>query len=164
MSKAPEKKGYGRVILVLLALGVLVIVPLAWLALKMSRDAAQRRVVNANEAAAIYTLEQIAAAEQLHFEAFEGRYATFRQLLDAGLFKAPLDGERITSSGYAFTLRVAPPAEGRPSSYSVNADPLAEGTTGRRHFYLDSNVTGMRYSEGRPATAADPPRQSVEPY
>lgn len=164
MSQQPEKKGYGRVVLVLLAVGLLILVPLSWLGLKMSRDAARRRVIGANEAAAIYTLEQIAAAEQLHFQTYEGRYATFRQLLDAGLFKAPLDGERITSSGYSFTLRVVPAADAQGSFYSVNADPLEPGATGRRHFYIDSNVTGMRFSEGRPATAADPPRQSVEPY
>ena len=164
MSEAPEKKGYGRVVLVLLAVGLLILVPLAWLGLKMSRDAARRRVVNANEAAAIYTLEQIAAAEQLHFQTYEGRYASFRQLLDAGLFRAPLDGDRITSSGYAFTLKVTPSADGQASSYSANADPLEGGVTGNRHFYIDSNVIGIRFSEGRPATAADPPRQSVEPY
>lgn len=165
MSKAPEKKkGYGRVILILLAVGVLIIVPLAWFVLKMGRDAERRRFINGNEAAAIYTLEQVAAAEQLHFETYEGRYGTFQQLLDAGLFRAPLDGERITSAGYTFTLRVAPAANGQPSSYSVNADPLQDGVTGNRHFYIDSNVTGMRVSEGRAATAADPPRQSVEPY
>src|ERR671914_423410 len=107
MSRQTEKKrGYGRVFLIILAVGVLILVPLTWYALKMSRDAERRRFVNANEAAAIYTLEQIAAAEQLHFETYEGRYGTFKQLLDAGLFRAPLDGERITSSGYAFTIKV----------------------------------------------------------
>ena len=164
MSKQPEKKGYGRVVLILLAVGLLVLVPLVWLGLKMSRDAERRRLVNANEAAAIYTLEQIAAAEQLHFETYEGRYGTFRQLQDAGFFRAPLDGERITASGYTFTLRLTPAADAQGSAYSVNADPLEDGVTGKRHFYSDSNVTGIRFSEGRPATAADPPRQSVEPY
>ncbi len=165
MSTQPEKKrGYGRVFLIILAGGVLVLVPLTYLAVKMSRDAARRRFVNANEAAAIYTLEQIAAAEQLHFETYEGRYGTFQQLLDAGLFKAPLDGERITAAGYTFTIKLAPAAAGQAASYSVNADPLEPGVTGNRHFYIDSNITGMRYSEGRPATATDPPRLTSETY
>jgi len=165
MTGTPKKKGYGRVFVILLVAGLLILVPLTWLALRMSRDAQRRRIVNANEAAAIYTLEQIAAAEQLHFQTYEGQYATFRQLLDAGLFKAPLDGDAaITSAGYTFTLKVTPKADARGSFYSVNADPRESGTTGNRHFYIDSNVTGMRFSEGRPATATDPPRQSVETY
>jgi hypothetical protein len=165
MSDTPKKKGYGRVFVILLVVGLLILIPLTWLALRMSRDAERRRVVNANEAAAIYTLEQIAAAEQLHFETYEGQYGSFRQLLDAGLFRAPLAGDAaITSAGYTFTIRVTPRTDARGSFYSVNADPRESGTTGNRHFYIDSDVTGMRFSEGRPATATDPPRQSVESY
>ncbi|HEX6625276.1 MAG TPA: hypothetical protein VF064_16300 [Pyrinomonadaceae bacterium] len=165
MTDTPKKKGYGRVFVILLVVGLLVLVPLTWLALRMSRDAQRRRVVNANEAAAIYTLEQIAAAEQLHFETYEGQYATFRQLLDAGLFKAPLEGDAaITSAGYTFTLKLTPRTDAQGSFYSVNADPRESGTTGNRHFYIDSNITGMRFSEGRPATATDPPRLTAETY
>ena len=65
MADTPKKKGYGRVFVILLVVGLLVLLPLTWLALRMSRDAQRRRVVNANEAAAIYTLEQIAAAEMV---------------------------------------------------------------------------------------------------
>lgn len=164
MSKDTETKGWGRTLLVIAAVGLAVLIPLGWLALKMSRDAALRKVVNSNEAAAIYTLEQIAAAEQLYFQTYEQQYATLRQLLDAGFFKAPLDGEQLAAHGYTFTLKITPKTEAQAAAYSVNADPQQEGATGNRHFYFDSNVTGIRVSEGRPATAADPPRQSVEPY
>ena len=164
MSNDPEKKGYGRVVAVIIVVGLLILIPLVWLALKMSRDAQTRRIVNANEAAAIYTLEQIAAAEQLHFENYEGQYGTFRQLMDAGFFQAPQSGDALTSAGYTFTIKVTPKTEAQGSAYSVNADPQQEGATGKRHFYIDSNVTGIRISEGRPATATDPPRLSVETY
>ncbi len=164
MSNNPEKKRWGRVLAVILVVGLLILIPLGWLAFKMSRDARTRRVINANEAAAIYTLEQIAAAEQLHFETYERQYGTLRQLMDAGIFKAPLDGDALTSSGYVFTIKVTPKTDAQGSSYSVNADPQQSGETGKRHFYIDSNVTGMRFKEGRPATATDPPRLTSETY
>ena len=156
MTDTPKKKGYGRVFVILFVVGLLILVPLTWLALRMSRDAQRRRVVNANEVAAIYTLEQIAAAEQLHFQTYEGQYATFRQLLDAGLFKAPLEGDAaITSAGYTFTLKLTPKLDAQGSFYSVNADPRESGTTGKRHFYIDSNIGNVRTNPNGPAGPND---------
>jgi hypothetical protein len=123
-----------------------------------------RQSINANEAAAIRTVEQISAAEQIYFQTYEQQYANLRQLVEAGFLKAPLDGDRLSASGYTFTLKVTPKTADESSWFSVNADPTESGATGNRHFYLDSNVTGIRVSEGRPATSTDSPRQSVESY
>ena len=157
-----SERRWGRVILLIGLVGLLILIPLGWLAFKMSSDAAQRRSINANEAAAIYTLEQLAAAQQLHFQNHDQQYASFRQLVDAGFLQAPLDGDRLVAHGYNFSIRTTPKTAGQLSSFTVSADPLESGVTGNRHFYLDSNVTGIRVSEGRPATATDPPRQTME--
>src|SRR5215207_1921405 len=140
MAEVTEAKRLWRTALVVAGVGVLVLVPLAWLALRMWDDTIQRRVVAANESAALTNLENIQAAEQLYFEA-NGQYGTFRQLLDSGIFQAEVSGDPPTASGYVFTVRVQPKTDAQPAAYSVNVDPVrADGraATGRRHFFASS--------------------------
>jgi hypothetical protein len=156
-----EKSDNRRLLKRVLIIGAIVL-PLAallgWYGLRLRDEGHQRRVIAANEAAAISALDNIAAAQQLYREA-HGGYATFQQLFEAGVFDAPLDGEQLVSGGYRFTVRVLPADESRGRAYEVNADPLRPGTgigaTGSRHFFAGSEVTGIRYSEGRPARATD---------
>lgn len=59
--------------------------------------------------------------------------------------------------GYRFLYAPGPTdGSGRVVSYTINADPITERTTGIRHFFADA--TGViRYSQGEPATANSPP-------
>lgn len=166
MADSTETKKYGKVLAVVAVLGLLALVPLVWLAMRMSDEGRQRRVISANEAETISILEGIAAAEQLYLQT-NSRYGTFGELVEAGVFRAPLTGDTLVAHGYNFTLRVAPRTEAGPPSFKVNADPLSrEGAqaTGRRFFYLDSNLVGIRVNEDRPAGPSDPPRQTVTGY
>jgi hypothetical protein len=166
MTVSTETKKLYKIIGVAAVVGLLALVPLVWFAMRMNEEARQRRVAAANEAEAIAALEGIAAAQQLYLQTFS-RYGTFREMVEAGVFRAPLSGDSLVAHGYAFTLRVAPRAEGRPPSFNVNADPLSRedaAATGRRHFYLDSNLVGIRVNEDRPAGPTDPPRQTVTTY
>ena len=88
-------------------------------------------------------------------------------MVEAGVFRAPLDGDSLVAHGYNFTLRVTPRAGEQPPSFKVNADPVSRDgarATGRRFFYLDSNLVGIRVNEDRPAGPSDPPRQTVTNY
>jgi hypothetical protein len=166
MPEASESKRLWRTALVVAGVGVVVLVPLAWLALRMWDDTVQRRVVAANESAALTNLQNKQAAEQLYFEA-TGQYGTFQQLIDSGIFQAEVSGDPPTASGYVFTVRVQPKTDAQPASYSVNADPVrAEGrdATGRRHFFVSSEVIGVRFNESRPATRDDKPRPKMSEY
>jgi hypothetical protein len=166
MSVSAETKKLWRTIVVISFVGILILIPLVWLALRMRDDAQRRRVIAANEAATLSALEGIAAAQQLYLQTYS-QYGTFRQLVEAGVFQAPLSGDSLVARGYAYTLKVTPKSEGQSPSYSVNADPLSsagDGATGRRHFYLDSNIVGIRVNDERPAGASDPPRQTVSDY
>ena len=157
MAEVSESKRLWRTALVVAGVGLLVLVPLAWLALRMWDDTVQRRVIAANESAALTNLENIQAAEQLYFEA-HGQYGTFRQLIDSGVFQAEVSGDPPAASGYVFTVRVQPGTGAQPAAYSVNADPVRAGgrdATGQRHFFISSEVTGVRYNETRPATKDD---------
>lgn len=159
MSQTSENKRLLKIVLVAAAAAVPILAGLTWYGLKLSADATRRRVVAANEAAAVTSLDQIAAAERLYLEA-HGQYGTFRQLAEAGVFQAPLEGEALVSGGYRFTVSVTPPSETRGPAFAANADPVRSGgddATGNRHFFAGSEVTGLRYSEGRPASASDRP-------
>lgn len=152
-----ETKRLGRIVFIIVVVGAVVIAALAWYWVKLSREDRTRRRIAANESAAITALDQIAAAEHLYFQT-HGEYATLPRMVEAGVFQAPLTGDALVSDGYRFTLNVVPKTEGGASSFSVNADPLNESgdeATGLRHFYAGSEVTGIRYSEGRPAAATD---------
>ena len=166
MAEVSESKRLWRTALIVAGVGVLVLVPLGWLALRMWDDTIQRRVIAANESAALANLENIQAAEQLYFEA-NGQYGTFPQLIDSGIFQAEVSGDPPIASGYVFTVKVQPKADAQPAAYSVNADPVrAEGrdATGRRHFFVSSEVIGVRFNESRPATKDDKPRPKMAGY
>lgn len=164
MKVSGESKRLWRTAFIVAGVGLIVLVPLAWLAYRMQQDSVQRRIIGANESAAISAMESISAAQHLYFQTY-GQYGTFPQLVESGLFQAPLTGDALVARGYAFTLKVTQGSEGVQPFYSVNADPQDDSgrdATGRRHFYIDSNITGMRVSEGRPATPADPPRLTIQ--
>ena len=167
MSEAvSESKRLWRTAFVVAGVGLLVLVPLAWLALRMYDDMIQRRVIAANESAALTNLENIQAAEDLYFRA-NGEYGTIRQLTVAGVFQSTVSGDPLVASGYVFTVRVQPKTDTQPPAYSVNADPVRAGgrdATGRRHFFISSEVTGVRYNESRPATKDDRPRPKISGY
>lgn len=166
MTESTETKKYGKVLAVVAVVGVLVLIPLVWLAMRMSDEGRQRRVIAANEAETISILEGIAAAEQLYLQD-NSRYGTFKELVEAGVFRAPLTNDSLVAHGYNFNLRVTPRTGDQPPAFKVNADPVSrEGAraTGRRFFYLDSNLVGIRVNEDRPAGPSDPPRQTVTSY
>jgi hypothetical protein len=166
MTANTETKKYWKVLGVVAVVGLLALVPLVWLAMRMSDEGRQRRIISANEAETISILEGIAAAQQLFLQT-HSRYGTFKELVEDGVFRAPLTGDSLVAHGYNFTLRVTPRTGDQPPSFKVNADPVSrEGAqaTGRRFFYLDSNLVGIRVNEDRPAGPSDPPRQTVTGY
>ncbi|HEX7317971.1 MAG TPA: hypothetical protein VF297_28970 [Pyrinomonadaceae bacterium] len=166
MPEVSESKRLWRTALIVAGVGVLVLVPLGWLALRMWDDTVQRRVIAANESAALTNLSNIQAAEDLYFRA-NGQYGTFQQLIDSGIFQAEVTGDPPTASGYVFNVRVQPRTDTQPASYSVNADPVrsdGRDATGRRHFFVSSEVIGVRVNETRPATRDDKPRATMQEY
>ena len=166
MAEASESKRLWRTALIVAGVGLLVLVPLSWLALRMYDDTIQRRVVAANESAALTNLEKIQVAEQYYFDA-NGEYGTYRQLVDSGILQSEASGDPPTASGYVFNVRVQPKTDAQPAAYSVNVDPVRAGgrdATGRRHFFASSEVIGVRFHESRPATRDDKPRPKVSEY
>jgi hypothetical protein len=164
MADGSESKRLWRTAGIVAGLGLVVLIPLAWLAVRMYNDTLQRRVVAANEGGALYTLELISAAEQIHLQNY-GQYGTLQQLTDSGILQMTFGGDPPSAAGYAYRVRLTPKTDASAPAYSVNADPVRAGgrdATGRRHFYISSEVIGIRISEDRPAAASDPPRLAVQ--
>jgi len=166
MAEVSESKRLWRTALVVAGVGLIILVPLGWLALRMWDDTVQRRVIAANESSALTNLENVQAAEDLYFRA-NGDYGTLQQLIDSGIFASTVSGDPPVASGYVYTVRVQPRTDTQAPSYSVNADPVrADGrdATGRRHFFVSSEVIGVRFNESRPATKDDKPRPKMQEY
>lgn len=163
MAEVSESKRLWRTALIVAGVGLLVLVPLAWLAQRMWNDTIQRRVMASNESSALTNLEQIQAAEDLYFRV-NGEYGTLQQLIDSGIFASTVSSDSPVASGYVYTVRVQPKTDTQPPSYSVNVDPVRpEGrdATGRRHFFASSEVIGIRFNESRPATKDDKVRTKM---
>jgi len=59
-------------------------------------------------------------------------------------------------SGYAFIYVSSAPAKGKIRTYTIEADPLVPGKTGRQYFFTDQ--TGViRHNSGGPANISSPP-------
>jgi hypothetical protein len=164
MADSSESKRLWRTALIVAGAGLLVLVPLWLLYVRVSNDAIQRRVIAADEADALYTLELLAAAEHVHLQSY-GAYGTIKQLNDSGILQTEFGGDPPARAGYAYTVKLTPKTDAQTPAYSVNADPIRDtgrDATCRRHFYIGSEVIGVRYNEERPAAAADKPRLSTE--
>jgi type IV pilus assembly protein PilA len=60
-------------------------------------------------------------------------------------------------SGYVFTYEAGPvDGQGRVTDYTVRADPVSEGTTGKVHYFTDASNT-IREERGGPANGSSRP-------
>lgn len=145
--------------IVLAGVGLAVLAALVAFLFNTESSMTDRRRTATYEATAAEHMRNIAAAERIYLDAF-GNYATFDQLIDAGvLTNEKFRGEEPVVDGYVYRLRVTPREGERAPSFAVNADPQPGGPgAGAPHFYLDSDVVGLRQHDSRPAGPADRPR------
>jgi type IV pilus assembly protein PilA len=110
----------------------------------------------AQETAAILNIRTIHTAQVQYFTQFD-RYARSLSELgppskgSAGPSSAdliPADLAAGTKSGYTFTLH------GGPKGYTLNANPVKYGSTGRRTFFSDDSLVIRAHFGPEPATAA----------
>src|SRR5262245_31816424 len=132
MSNVVQKLIVGLVIVVIL--GSLVIGALMGAAVYGWRAA----LLAGNEVATLHILKTLAELEIQYSSTHDRSFGTFAQLVDAHLLGKKFEGDPPTADGYIFTMTLLPGGTGRMSFYTLKADPQGE-TTGRSHFYLDSN-------------------------
>ena len=141
-SSAPSRV-HPLVWVVLIALGVPALLHL----LSDFRDTREFKL----EQAALQQLKTIQRAQTRHFSQF-GRFAAkLEELGPSAANRIPGDLAKGVKTGYQFTLI------GGPTSYTINANPVNFGTTGRRTFFSDqSNVIRENWGQ-EPATVNSQP-------
>jgi prepilin-type N-terminal cleavage/methylation domain-containing protein len=123
--------------------------------------------MRANESAAGQSLRAITTAEVLYSTTYSiGFSADLPSLGGSGAVVTQTNAELIDEvlaggkkSGYIFTyVALTTDALGNVTSYSVNADPIAPGYSGSRHFYADQTAV-IRGNSSAVAGPTDLPLQ-----
>jgi type IV pilus assembly protein PilA len=119
----------------------------------------------ANEASAVESLRSIQSAETAYSTTFPsvGYSTTLLQLSGAGAGACTATSSQaclidsVLASGVKSGYQITWNGDGLTPSvyYSINADPLARGSSGRRSFYTDYPGV-IRYNNTAPASVADP--------
>jgi len=159
--KKTKQSGFSLIELLIVVAIILIIAAIAIPNLMASRMAA-------NEASAVQQSRNITTAEVVYSTQYNiGFAATLTSLGDAGgcgpgsvsSTNACLIDSVLASgskSGYSFTYTPAnPDAATHYQTFSVNANPVNPGYSGRRYFYTDQTAV-IRANSSAAATVADP--------
>jgi prepilin-type N-terminal cleavage/methylation domain-containing protein len=138
---------------------LLIVIAIILIILAVALPRLGRARMQATEMAALKTITTIHTAEAQYFSQF-GKFASTLAELGpptsgaAGPAAADLiPGGLATSgegSGYRYILAIT------PTGYTLNANPIAFGTTGGRTFFSDQSLTIHAHSGAEPASASDP--------
>jgi prepilin-type N-terminal cleavage/methylation domain-containing protein len=116
---------------------------------------------SANEAAAIKTLRSIGEQQMLYFNTHQrSSFGTFEEMRKENLLDSRFDGTTPVVDGYVYTMKVTPKSTAQQTGYTVNADPQVAGgvgSTGKNHYYVDSDTNTIHVNDAQPATVQDPP-------
>jgi hypothetical protein len=107
------------------------------------------------EAATLQNLKTIAAVEAQYFITHKRSFGTSDQLISEQMLNSKFSGNPAVVDGYVFTLSLARKPDGASSWYKITADPQDE-STGRNHFYLDSDEGRIRVNPDGQAGPTDP--------
>jgi prepilin-type N-terminal cleavage/methylation domain-containing protein len=108
-----------------------------------------------NEAATLQNMRTIAAVQIQYYNTHSRSFGTFEQLTKDQLLSSKFSGNPPFADGYIYTLKVSPKTANSTSSYTLNADPVDEGS-GTNHFYIDSTDSSIHVNQTQPAGPNDP--------
>lgn len=154
--KKRKQSGFSLIELLIVVAIILIIAAIAIPNLMASRMAA-------NESSAVQEVRAITTAQVVYSTQYNIGFAPLLvNLGDAGAI-GPNSAGLIDSvlaagskSGYQFTYSALNiDAAGHFNSFSLNADPLNPGHSGRKHFFTDQTAV-IRFNLVAAATAADP--------
>ena len=155
--KMRKQSGFSLIELLIVVAIILIIAAIAIPNFMASRMAA-------NESSAVQAVRTVTTANVVYSTQYDIGFAaalanlggsgvvssTNAQLIDTAMAAGAV------KSGYSFTYTATnPDAAGNFQSFSINANPLQLGATGRRYFYSDQTAV-IRQSYTGPATATDP--------
>ena len=149
-----KRSGFSLIELLIVIAIILIIVTIAVPKLNNAR-------MNASETAAIGALRAIHEAQVQYYSTY-GRYATTLTELGPPTSGAPSpaaadllqeDMASGTKGGYKFVLQAS------PTGYTINANPVAFGSSGRRTFYSDQAMAVHQNFGQDPAGPSSPTLQ-----
>ncbi len=110
-----------------------------------------KAVSAADEGFTIQALRTIATA-QTQYKVTRGSYGDFGSLAQAGFLDQRFASAAPTLKGYRLSMKSS------ENEFTVNADPeiQPQGTTGSRHFYLDSSDNAIHVNATQTASKSDP--------
>lgn len=108
-----------------------------------------------NETATIQNMETIAAIEAEYFSLHNKTFATFDQLVAEKMLSSKFVGNPSVTDGYVLTLKLNDSGMGPGPSYTLRGDP-ADGSSGEKHFYLDSSSPALHVNPDHEAGPNDP--------
>lgn len=139
---------------------LMIVIAIIGLLIGVGSIAWQAVIRSGNETTAAQSVDNIRKFQAQYASRNKGNFATFDELIAKVGLDEKFKGENPVVNGYIFTLSVEPLSASKPPFYSITADPqVAEGvtSTGTRHFYTDSSLSGIKGTdENRPAKADDP--------
>ena len=154
-----NSRGFSLIELLIVVAIILIIAAIAIPNLLRSRIAA-------NQASAVGSLRTINTAEITYASTYNAGYSTAMSQLAppagtaqptataAGLIDSVLAGG--TKSGYMFTYVAGAPTGGRIETYTLNAGPTSQGTTGTNYYFTDQSGV-IRQNSTAAASATDSP-------
>lgn len=153
-----RRNGFSLIELLIVIAIILIIAAIAIPELISSR-------MSANEASAVANIRTITTAQTAYSIQYGTGFSTQLSFLgDAGGTTSTATNavliDRVlatgTKSGYDFLYAVtATDGNGNPTSYTINANPVVQGATGRRFFYSDQTCI-IRVNNNAVAGAGDP--------
>ncbi len=155
-----KQTGFSLIELLIVVAIILILAAIAIPNLIMSR-------MTANEASAVQTLRDINTAESVYLVQFGAGFSPDLPSLggtsgtstpsNALLIPDPVAQAPNTKDGFGFTYVVTANngPGGSPSNYTINANPLTPGSTGRRWFFTDESFV-IRANSTNAASVSDP--------
>jgi prepilin-type N-terminal cleavage/methylation domain-containing protein len=111
-----------------------------------------------NETAATQMLDRMRMFQAQYASRNKGRFASFDDLIAAGVLDAAYAGDAPVVNGYVYTMEVVEPSSSAPASYKIWADPQVPSgitATGTRFFYTSSALSTIKTKDGEKASEAD---------
>jgi type IV pilus assembly protein PilA len=126
-----------------------------------------RSRIAANQASAVQSLRTINTSEVAYVSTYNSGYSSTLAALgppSGGASATAAAADLIdnvlaagTKSGYSFTYTpTAPDANGNPTAYTLNANPLTLGATGQNGYFTDQSAV-IRQNTSSSASSSDSP-------